>query len=108
MSIVEMVTEESAKHGHAQVEAVHVRLGALSGVAKEALVGAFELAREASDFKTCRLQIEEVPIVIFCQICQAEREVADFREIRCNVCGEPGGELRQGREMEIMAMEITQ
>ncbi|MCL2648688.1 MAG: hydrogenase maturation nickel metallochaperone HypA [Phycisphaerales bacterium] len=106
MSILEMAEEESAKHGHAQVEAVHVRLGAFSGVTKEALVGAFEVAREGTELKGCRLEIEEVPVVIFCRRCQAEREVMEGREMRCGVCGELSRDLRKGREMEITAMEI--
>src|SRR5262245_32242090 len=104
MCILEIAGEESAKRGNARVEAVHVRLGALSGVVKEALVGAFEMAREQSDFKTCRLEIEDVPAVIFCPTCQAEREVATIQEMRCGVCGQLSGDLRKGREMQISAM----
>jgi len=107
MSILELAEAESAKHNHAKVEAVHIRLGKLAGVIKEALQGAFELAREQSaSCQTCRLVIEDVPIVVFCQTCQTEREVVN--EMRCVACGEPCGELRKGREMEIVSMEITQ
>ena len=38
MSIVEMAEEEAAKHGGVQVTAIHLKLGALSGVVKEALL----------------------------------------------------------------------
>jgi len=107
MSILELAEAESARHNHAKVEAVHIRLGKLAGVMKDALLGAFELAREQSaSCRTCRLIIEDVPIIVFCQACQAQREVVN--EMRCIACGELCGELRQGREMEITAMEITQ
>ena len=38
------------RRGNAQVEAIHLRLGPLSGVVKEALLSAYELAREATPF----------------------------------------------------------
>ena len=44
MSIIELAQEESERRG-VQVSAVHLKLGALSGVVKEALLGAFECVR---------------------------------------------------------------
>src|SRR6202050_5864873 len=43
MSIVELA-EEEAERRSVQVNAVHLKLGALSGVAKEALLSCYELA----------------------------------------------------------------
>ena len=40
MSIIELAQEESERRG-VQVSAVHLKLGALSGVVKEALLGSF-------------------------------------------------------------------
>ena len=47
LSILDIVEEESARRGDAAVAAIHLRLGPLSGVVKEALLSAFEL-RERS------------------------------------------------------------
>jgi hydrogenase nickel incorporation protein HypA/HybF len=44
MSIVEMA-EEEAQRRNVQINAVHVKLGALSGVVKEALLSSYEMAR---------------------------------------------------------------
>ena len=38
LSIAEMATEESNKRGRAKVDAVHLKLGRLSGVVKDALL----------------------------------------------------------------------
>ncbi len=38
LSIVEMATEESKKRNGAKVDAVHLKLGRLSGVVKDALL----------------------------------------------------------------------
>ena len=73
LSITDMAEEEAERHGGgARVAAVHLRLGPLSGVVKEALLSAYELAREGSAVEHSRLVIEEVPIRIFCATCDVE------------------------------------
>ncbi|MBV9760446.1 MAG: hydrogenase maturation nickel metallochaperone HypA [Acidobacteriaceae bacterium] len=61
MSIIEIAEEESEKRDNAAVEAIYLKLGEMSGVVKEALSSAFELAVEQSAFPNCRLVIEEIP-----------------------------------------------
>ena len=61
MSLLELVEEESERRGNVHVEAIHLKLGALSGVVKQALVSAYELASEQTEFATCRLVIEDTP-----------------------------------------------
>jgi hydrogenase nickel incorporation protein HypA/HybF len=48
LSIIDAACEEAERHAGARVVAVHLKLGPLSGVVKEALVSAYELAREGS------------------------------------------------------------
>jgi hydrogenase nickel incorporation protein HypA/HybF len=64
MSIVEMAEEEAQRHG-SRVSAVHLKLGALSGVVKEALLSSFEMACFDTPLAGSCLVIEEVPIVVF-------------------------------------------
>ncbi len=71
MSILDMAEEEAIRRGGVRVEAIHLKLGPLSGVAKEALLSAYDLARESTPLAACRLMIEEVPIVAYCQNRQA-------------------------------------
>ena len=72
MSIVELAEEEAERRG-VQVNAVHLKLGALSGVVKEALLSCYEMACENTPLQGSRLVVEEVPVVIFCPSCQAQR-----------------------------------
>ena len=44
MSIVEFAQEEAERRGSARVISVHLRLGAFSGVAKQALLSSYEMA----------------------------------------------------------------
>lgn len=65
MSIVEMAEEEAANHG-VRITAVHLKLGPLSGVVRDALLSAYEMAREGTALEGSRLVIEEVPIMVLC------------------------------------------
>ncbi len=58
MSIVELAEEEAERRG-VQVEAVHLKLGALSGVVKDALLSCYEMACEGTPLAGSRLLIEE-------------------------------------------------
>ncbi len=61
MSIVEIASDEARRLGDARVEVVHLTLGELSGVVKDSLLFAWDLACEESPVAGSRLEIEEVP-----------------------------------------------
>jgi len=108
MSIIEMVEEESRKRGSVQVTAVHLKLGALSGVVKEALLGSFEMACEDTVLKRAKLVVEDVPVLIYCQACKAQRRVSSIQLSCCSECGTPSAEVVQGKELEVVALEIEE
>ena len=107
LSILEMAAEEAGRLGGAKVKAVHLKLGPLSGVAGDALVAAFDLAREGFPSKDCRLLIEEVPLTVRCAACGGTRPAVSVQELACSACGAPAGEVVSGREMEVVALEIA-
>lgn len=108
MSLLEVAEEESERRGGVHVEALHLKLGALSGVVKEALLSAFELACEQTRFATSRLVIEEVPIMVFCTACKAERKVHSVQEFCCAECDTPASDVLQGRELLLSALELAE
>jgi hydrogenase nickel incorporation protein HypA/HybF len=108
MSIVEMAEEEAAVRGYAQVHAVHLRLGLLSGVVKEVLISSYEMACAATALEGSQLLIEEVPVEILCPNCQGPRRVPSIQWMCCPECGEPACEVVQGKELELVALEIRE
>jgi len=106
MSIIEGATEEARRHGGAKVNAVHLKLGPLSGVAKDALLFSYELACEGTALEGSRLVIEEVPAAAFCTNCEVERALNSIQWMCCQVCGAPATQVTQGREIELVALEI--
>ena len=108
MSLVEAACEEVERLGDVHVEALHLRLGALSGVVREALEFSFGLAAEGTAIEGARLQIEEVPVTVLCPRCRAERELSSLQRFRCPVCGTPTPDVVRGRELELTALEIAE
>jgi hydrogenase nickel incorporation protein HypA/HybF len=107
MSIVEMAEEEALRHG-GHVSAIHLKLGALSGVVKEALLSSYEMACFDTPLAGSRLIVEDVPIVVFCGQCQARRGLNSAQWFCCPECGTPTSEVVQGKELEVVALEIQQ
>jgi hydrogenase nickel incorporation protein HypA/HybF len=108
MSIVEMAQEESQQRVGMQITAVHLKLGALSGVVKEALLCSYDMACEGTALSGSRLIVEEVPVVVFCPKCQAQRHLSSLQLFCCAECGTPTSEIVQGKEIEVVALEIEE
>lgn len=106
LSLLDLVEEEAARRG-CRVAVVHLRLGPLSGVAREALAGAYELAREGTPMAETELVIETVPVVVSCPTCRAERSPVSTFELCCSDCGTPTPEVLAGRELEVVALEVV-
>ena len=100
------MAEEEADARNAQVEAIHIKLGALSGIVKEALLSAYDLARTQTPLESTNLVIEEVPVMIYCSRCQAPRSVPSIQQLCCIECDTPSSEILQGREMQVVALEL--
>jgi hydrogenase nickel incorporation protein HypA/HybF len=106
MSIVEMAEEEAGSR-RARVEAVHLRIGALSGVVKEALLSCYTMACEGTSIEGSRLVMDELPVVIFCAQCETEQPISSLQLFCCPQCGTPSGTIVQGKELEVVALEIV-
>ena len=104
ISLLDVAEDEALRRG-VTVLAIHVRLGPLSGVVKDALVSAYDIARIDTSLAAARLVIEDVPIRVRCPHCECERAVVAVHDLRCAVCGTPTPEIVSGRELEVFALE---
>ncbi len=69
MGIVEAAMEESQRRA-VKVSAVHLRLGALSGVVKDALLFSYEVACQDTPLQGSQLIVEDMPVIVFCATVQ--------------------------------------
>jgi hydrogenase nickel incorporation protein HypA/HybF len=91
-----------------KVSAVHLRLGALSGVVKDALLFSYEVACQDTPLQGSQLIVEDMPVIIFCAQCKATRQLESVQLFQCPECGTPTMDLRQGKELEVFALEVEE
>lgn len=106
LSIIDLAQEE-AETRNARINAVHLKLGPLSGVVKEALLFSYDIACEGTSLEGSRLVIEEIPITGFCPQCQAPRLLTSLQSSTCRDCQAPVSQIIHGRELEVVALEIA-
>jgi len=106
MSIVEVACEEAESRGALGVDVVHLRLGPLSGVVKEALLFSYEVACHQTLLEGSTLLIEEISILVNCPSCQQPRAVQSVQSLCCAECGTPTPEILEGRELMVTALEL--
>jgi len=108
MSIVDLVQEESTRRGGVPIRAVHLKLGRLSGVVKDALFASYEMACESTPLEGSRLVVEEVPVLVFCPHCKEQRPVHSIQSFCCAECGTLTGDVVQGRELLVVGLEVDE
>jgi hydrogenase nickel incorporation protein HypA/HybF len=108
ISLVETAEEELEKLGAVQVLAIHLELGQLSGVVRDALEFSYEIACQNTPLAGSRLLIQELPVLVDCPACKEPREIVSLQDFRCSVCGASGGKVLQGRELRVAALEIEE
>ena len=107
ISIVDTAREEAEKRG-VRVSAVHLRLGALAGVVKDALLFSYDMASQDTPLAGSRLLVEDLPVVVFCPKCDARRDLPSVQSFACPVCGSPTRDILQGKELEVYALEVEE
>jgi hydrogenase nickel incorporation protein HypA/HybF len=110
IAIVEQAEEVARQHVGSRVRVVNVRVGAMSGVVKDALEFAWETACEGTAIQGAELMVEDVPLVMRCSQCNGEQAVISAQDLRCSVCESPAypWELVHGQELELRSMELEE
>ena len=107
MGIVEAAVDEAQRRG-VTVSAVHLRLGALSGVVKDALMFSYEVACQDTTLQGSQLIVEDVPVIVYCSRCRKEQTPESVQLFQCPECGTPTMDIRQGKELEVFALEVQE
>ena len=107
LGIVEAAQDEAQKRG-VRVSAVHLRLGALSGVVKDALLFSYEVACQDTPLQGSRLIVEDVAVKVFCLQCQKEQVLTSVQSFACPVCNTPTMNILSGKELEVYALEVEE
>ena len=108
LSLIDGITESAQRDGFERVLSVRVRVGALSGIAPEALRFSWNLASAGTLAADSALEIEDVPLVVFCERCEAERTPRQSGGLICPECAGVCPNIVRGRELQLVAVEVPE
>jgi hydrogenase nickel incorporation protein HypA/HybF len=105
-SLVDLIAEQLDATPGVRVGGVCVRVGALSGVVPAALRSAWPAAARGTVAARAVLRIDEQAVVVHCPACGGERAARGVQSLRCATCGAPSADVRRGRELELVSLEV--
>jgi len=100
-----VVLREAEKAGARRVTGISMRFGALSGVVPEAFEFSFRALAEGTPAEGCELAVQTVKPSCYCSPCGLAFE-ADLYAYACPRCGNERTEVRAGREMDLVSIEV--
>lgn len=103
---VQVALERAERNRAARVHSLTLRIGPLAGVEIDALRFAFEIVTQGTAAGGAVLHIEEVPIECWCAACACAFQPGDM-VFRCPACERISCDVRQGREFDLIAMEVS-
>lgn len=106
-NLIEIVCQQLGQEGEAIVKRIKLRIGQLTAVHPQALRFSFEVASDRTPLRGAALEIETVPVVVFCSGCQQLQTLPGIQKFHCPQCDTPSADIRQGQELEIEFIEVV-
>src|SRR3954452_16439209 len=88
-----------------RVARVELEVGRLRQVVPDALAFSFELVACGTVAAGAELAIEEIPVRVACQACDAETDVEGF-PFACACCGALDVDVVAGEQFQVVALEL--
>ncbi|MCC6511817.1 MAG: hydrogenase maturation nickel metallochaperone HypA [Pirellulaceae bacterium] len=105
-SLVELVAQQVSLEEQSQVRVIRLRIGALSCVHRDALMFSFDLVTQDTPLSHAKLDIETVPISIYCPECDSIEQLDGIQSFRCPQCQTSSADIRSGRELDLYSLEL--
>jgi len=107
ISLLKTVSELCRQEGYDSIESVRLKVGKAAGILPEALLFAFNVAKEGTIASQAELIIEPVPLGGFCKECGSQFESDERFVFSCPACKSSAINITRGKEMQIIDMEVT-
>jgi hydrogenase nickel incorporation protein HypA/HybF len=105
-SALTMALAQAHKAAASRILRIVVRVGVLSGVDLEALRFAFTAILPGSPAAGAILQIDPVPAVAYCSDCRQDFTLEENFFLECPKCGGSNATIKQGRELDLVRLEL--
>ena len=106
-SLIEMVDDYAHANRARRVTRVRVRVGVLSALIR-ALHVSFRAASRGTRCDGADLDIEEVPLTVYCRFCDDVKAPSGPYNFRCPVCGHATPKVVTGREMQLVSIVLDE
>jgi len=103
-SLLEIIVDESSRHGLERINKVRLQIGEFAAVVPESLTFCFELVSRDTVAAGALIEIETVGVTARCDRCDFSFDVKD-QVFLCPRCGGPALELLSGRELTVVSIE---
>lgn len=103
--LLEQVEAIARAHGAQRVASITVRIGSLSGIEPMLLESAFSIGRIGTLAAEAELHMEQQPVRVVCQSCDAESETS-VSHLICASCGGYDTKLLSGDELVLASVEL--
>jgi len=104
-SIIQIAEAKAREQNARSVQIIKLRLGTFTTIVADALQFAFEIARQGTLSRDAQLDIEIVPMVVRCVVCEASTQPVRGVCLICEQCGFPL-EIISGEELQIEYIEV--
>lgn len=104
--LLTIATEHAQREGASRIHLIKATVGDLSGVVPEALAFAFDVTAKGTIAESAKFEIERVPAQCYCSTCQQLFQPQDWIH-ECPHCHEISDDIRQGKELELVSLEVS-
>ena len=105
-SIIDTVGRVAKQNGAKRIVGVRIQVGELRSVIKEQLEICFRFAAKGTPAEDARLEVEIIPIDVFCDSCKKKFRAKDL-DLRCPECRQLSANILRGQELRILDMEVA-
>jgi hydrogenase nickel incorporation protein HypA/HybF len=104
-SILDIAEAKARDQDSSSIRVIKIRLGEFTTIVREALEFSFDIARQGTLAEHAILEIEIVPMVIECVVCNAVTRPERTLHLICAQCGFPL-KVVSGEELEVEYIEL--
>ena len=101
-----LASTAAAEQGASRIHRLELRVVEMGGVDPDALRQAFAVLAATAPWQETELQLEVVPTRCFCPHCAQAFSPIDVIHA-CPACGVISRQVLQGRELELVALEVS-
>lgn len=105
-SILEIAINECLKAGASRIERIRVEIGIMNAINRESLLFAFNASKRNTLAEEAGLDIIEKPVGGYCKDCD-QRFTSQLLLLNCPICGGQNFIIDQGRELNIIELEVS-